>query len=249
MNDRKDAPFSEETLNALADGQFTADERAELLARIEGDKTAADALCQIKRTKALVDSAFAEVPPPPRRARPAAHRGWAVAAMLVMVLLVVALMQIPRSGSGPDARPAGDRFVLLDPEGRGQHPARAEDHETRIVFHVVSSTRNTADELLDEVESVLRYYRARGEKLRVEVVANGAGLDLLRAGLSTRRARIHALAQAYPNLTFVACLNTVQRLKVEKGVEIALLPEATVTDSGVAYVVKLQQEGWIYIQV
>ncbi len=248
MNAGKDAGFSEETLNALADGQYTADEQAELLARLEGDRAAAEALCQIKRTKALVGSAFAEVPPPPRRHRPELRRGWAVAAMLVMALLVAALMQLPLGGrQGAASSPA--RLVLLDPDGRGQHPARAEDHETRIVFHVVSSTRNTADELLDEVESVLRYYRERGEKLRVEVVANGAGLDLLRAGLSQRRARIHALAQAYPNLTFVACLNTVQRLQVEKGVEIALVPEATVTDSGVAYVVKLQQEGWIYIQV
>jgi RNA polymerase sigma-70 factor (ECF subfamily) len=61
--------------------------------------------------------------------------------------------------------------------------------------------------------------------------------------------RISQMVTAYPTLTFVACRNTIQRLKVEKGIEVLLLPEATTTESGVAHVVRRQNEGWIYIQV
>ncbi len=58
-----------------------------------------------------------------------------------------------------------------------------------------------------------------------------------------------ALASNYDNLAFVACQNTINRLRVEKGLEVTLVPEAEVIDSGVSHVVKRQMEGWSYIRV
>jgi len=36
---------------------------------------------------------------------------------------------------------------------------------------------------------------------------------------------------------------------VERGIEVKLIPDAEVIDSGVSHVVKRQREGWSYIRV
>jgi hypothetical protein len=48
---------------------------------------------------------------------------------------------------------------------------------------------------------------------------------------------------------FVACQNTIDRLKSERGISAKLLPEAVVIDSAVAQIMRRQQQGWAYIQV
>ena len=143
----------------------------------------------------------------------------------------------------------GSRFVVLDPEGRGQAPAVTEDEETRIVFHLTNPDPMVAGELLDEVETMLQAYKADGRPLRVEVVSHSDGLELLRKSLTVHESRIHELADDYTNLTFVACKNTINRLRVDHGIEVQLVPDAEITDSGVSHVVKRQKQGWSYIRV
>jgi uncharacterized protein len=142
-----------------------------------------------------------------------------------------------------------DRLVLLDPDGRGQAPATAESQETRIVFHLTTPDQFTAAELLDDVEQMLDTYKEEGKPLRVEIVSNGEGLDFLRESMSMFKDRIHEMSQRYANLTFVACKNTIDRVEVQHGVDVKIVPDAEIINSGVDYVVKRQQEGWIYIRV
>jgi len=47
----------------------------------------------------------------------------------------------------------------------------------------------------------------------------------------------------------VACANTVHRVEVKEGTEVVLLPNAELTESGVAHVVQRQKEGWAYIRI
>ena len=138
---------------------------------------------------------------------------------------------------------------MLDAQGRGQAPATADSEETRIVFHLTNSDQQLAGELLDEVERMLVSYQADRRPLRVEVVSHSDGLTLLRDSLSQHKARIHNMAGRFGNLTFVACRNTIERLRVEHGIEVKLIPDAEVIDSGVSHVVKRQKQGWSYIRV
>jgi intracellular sulfur oxidation DsrE/DsrF family protein len=41
----------------------------------------------------------------------------------------------------------------------------------------------------------------------------------------------------------------MDRLRVEQGIEVRLIPDAEVIDSGVDHVVTRQKEGWSYIRV
>ncbi|MEJ2619870.1 MAG: hypothetical protein P8163_06300 [Candidatus Thiodiazotropha sp.] len=240
--------ISEELLNALVDNEFTPEEQAEKLAQVRRDKVASVELNHLRELKESVRLAYADPPQPnhePYKMK-LLHRPYAIAVSLILFSVGFLLLH---NLSFPMPWSDSERLILLDPIGQGDRPATASDNSMRVVFHVQNIDHISPGELLDDVESLIEDFQARGETIRVEVVAHGDGLGLLRSKLSTEQQRISQMVKAYPTLTFVACLNTIQRLKVEKGIEVLLLPEATTTESGVAHVVRRQKEGWIYIQV
>ena len=236
-------------LNAFVDGELSHDQQAELLEAMRSDPELARQACELGQLKAQLRLAYAEPPRPRQRGVARVGTAWqAIAAGFVLLALGIAGGWMLHANA-PELGIQGKRFVVLDPEGRGQTPAVAADGETRIVFHLTNPDQTVAGELLDDVEAMLTAYQADGRPLRVEVVSHSDGLGLLRERLSQHKGRIQQLAGQYANLTFVACQNTIDRLKLEHGVEVRLVPDAEVIDSGVSHVVKRQREGWSYIRV
>jgi len=121
--------------------------------------------------------------------------------------------------------------------------------QTKILFHLNSNRADSITEALSELENTLQYYERTGQKARIEFVTNGSGLSLLRKDITRHADKIQALQHKYKNLVFVACQNTIDRLKKEHGVTAKLLPGVVVIDSGVAQIMRRQQQGWAYIQV
>jgi len=232
-------------INAYVDGELTPEERLEVLNALRKDPELAREVCELNNLKSQLELAYAQPPGLSGRSAVRKRPAW-----LTLAASVLALAVGVTGGwfAGVNDR-AGDRLVVLDPQGRGQAPATAESDETRIVFHITTPDQLAAGELLDEVETMLQAYQRDGRNLRVEFVSNGDGLDFLRQGLSQHQERIHQLAESYRNLTFVACKNTIDRLQVEQGIEINVLPDAEVIESGVSHVVERQKEGWAYIRV
>ncbi len=237
--------LSDEMLNALIDEEFPPEEKAELLACMQEKPALVEQVCRLRELKDRVRLAYEDVPESAQGPRLAAvRRNWLTVAAGILLLITGLLVGWHLH---PVVEPA--RFVLLDADGQGADPTHLVGDETRIVFHVTNPDMTAAVELLNEVEALLEHYREQQQTLRVEVVAHGEGLGLLRTRLSAHKARIAELAERYPNLTFVACQNTINRLRVEQGIEVVLVPQARRTQSGVAHVVRRQQEGWFYIQV
>jgi len=234
-------------LNAYVDGELSPEQQAELLESMRSDPELARQACELIQLKTQLRLAYMNPPKPQKRTASKANTSWHSIAAGVALLTVGAIGGWLLHSNAQEWRNQSERVVLLDPDGRGQAAAVAE--ETRIVFHLTNSDQTVAGELLDEVEKMLAAYRSEGRPLRVEVVSQSEGLDLLREQLSQHKERIHSLAERYSNLTFVACKNTINRLKVEHGIEIQLIPDAEVIDSGVTHVVKRQREGWSYIRV
>ncbi len=242
--------FTDNELHALVDGELPPERQSELMAIIAADPALARRVCELRHLKAQVHLAYAlpsgdSITREPRKST-AAWPALAAGLLIAVVSGLAGWLLHPAPGI-----PGGttDRLVLLDQDGRGQAPAVAGSEETRIVVHVTNPSMAVAADLLNEVESLLVAYEEQGRPLRLEVISNGPGLALLRESLSTEKQRIHQLAEDHPNLTFVACLNTINRLRVDKGIEVNLVPDAEVTRSGVSRVVKRQKEGWTYIKV
>ena len=232
-------------IHAYVDGELTAEERLEVLAVLRKDPDVAREVCELNNLKSQLELAYAHPPGLGERATVRRRSTWLTLAASVLTLAI----GVTGGWLAGHNDTVADRLVLLDPAGRGQAPATAESEETRIVFHITTPDQLVAGELLDDVESMLQAYQREGRNLRVEIVSNGEGLDFLRQGLSQYQARIHQLAESYRNLTFVACKNTIDRLQVEQGIEINVLPDAEVIESGVSHVVERQKEGWAYIRV
>ena len=243
-------PSDEFELNAFVDGELSADQQAEWLEAMRADPELARQACELGQIKAQIRLAYGSPPQVRRRNADKVRESWrAVAASVTLLAVGLVSGWLLHAGNPGEKTANAGRFVVLDADGRGQAPAVAADEETRIVFHLTNADQTVAGELLDEVEGMLNAYAADGHPLRVEVVSHSEGLDLLRESLSGHKERIHQLAMRFSNLTFVACKNTIDRLKVERGIEVKLIPDAEVIDSGVSHVVKRQREGWSYIRV
>jgi len=227
---------SREMQSAFVDGQLDAAEWAAMLDQIGADPTLRREICELRATKDMVRSAYAGLTPARRARVPAGRwRGWGLAALLVAgIAMGWAAHALIGSGGGGDLA------------GRGASALHGISAD-RILVHVSSGSRETLATALDEVEDLLRSARSAGRKIEVEIVANSSGLDLLRVNASPYLARVAALRREYPNLSFVACHQTIERLR-EKGVAVELLPGVQVAPSALDQVVKRLQRGWVYIR-
>jgi intracellular sulfur oxidation DsrE/DsrF family protein len=124
-----------------------------------------------------------------------------------------------------------------------------EDAPTKILFQINRGSVAALGSALDDIESLAQFYREQHQDARIEVVINGEGLNLVRTDVTVHAERIRRLLQDYDNLTFAACQNTIDRLRREQGIRAQLLPGVIVIDSGVAQIMRRQQQGWAYIQV
>jgi intracellular sulfur oxidation DsrE/DsrF family protein len=127
--------------------------------------------------------------------------------------------------------------------------ASAPTKGVKVMLHLNSGAPDRMKEVLDEAENLLKFYQSTNQIARVEIITNGGGLTLLRSDTTPYAERIKKMYLEYNNLVFVACQNTIDRLKREQGVVAKIVPEAVVIDSAVAQIMRRQQQGWAYIQV
>lgn len=95
--------------------------------------------------------------------------------------------------------------------------------------------------ILNNVENLQKAFGR--ETTEIEVVAHGKGLGLILKTNEAMRERLQLISDAAVH--FAACQNTMHHmnLKMED-----LMPFATTVDSGVAEVVRKQEDGWSYIK-
>lgn len=110
----------------------------------------------------------------------------------------------------------------------------------RVVWQVVESDPALHERLLRQVVNLLADLGPDG--LEVEVVAHGAGLDLLLPG-GPAAAVIGDLQDR--GVVFRACANTLRSRELEPG---DLLAGVLTVPSGVGAIVRRQSQGWSYLR-
>ena len=118
----------------------------------------------------------------------------------------------------------------------------------RIVLHVDDNNPRRMNMVLNNAQNVRAYYKKKGEKVMIEIVAYGPGLHMLRQDTSPVKGRIASMSMEMPNLRFSACGNTLRAMTKKAGKKIPLLEEAKVVPSGVVRLVELQEQGWTYVR-
>lgn len=101
---------------------------------------------------------------------------------------------------------------------------------------------------LNNAKNVLEFYRGKGEKVDIEIVAFGPGLHMLRDDTSPVKPRIAQMALEEPNVKFIACANTHANQSRAEQKQITLISEAKVLPSGVVRLMELQRQGYSYLR-
>lgn len=126
--------------------------------------------------------------------------------------------------------------------------AQAEEVVHKLAIHVDQNDPAVMNLALNNAENVRHYYEAKGEKVQIEIVAYGPGLNMLVAGESPVEERISAMSLESPEITFAACENTHRNMVKKAGKDVPLMSEAVMVPSGVVRLMELQAEGYAYIR-
>ena len=141
----------------------------------------------------------------------------AVAALLASTLPVVRAQQVPLQD-----KPFAEHKIVL----------QLSDNDPRKQALVMSVANN-----------LLKFYDP--DKVAVEVVAFGPGIDLLRSESSSRKQVESLIAQG---VRFDACLNTVDTIERETGKRPDIIPAATPVQVGVGQILSLTENGYTLVR-
>jgi intracellular sulfur oxidation DsrE/DsrF family protein len=124
-------------------------------------------------------------------------------------------------------------------------PTKQEHH---LILQVNTNDPAAMNLALNNATNVTQYYKEMGEKVQIEVVTFGPGLNMLRDDTSPVKARIETLALSSPEISYKACGNTQENMQKAENQSIPIIPQAQLVKSGVIHIMQLQEQGWTYVK-
>lgn len=118
----------------------------------------------------------------------------------------------------------------------------------KVAIHVDEENVSTMNMALNNAANIAKHYGDLGEEVVIEIVTYGPGLHMLRADTSPVKDRIAAMALEMDNISFSACLNTVEAMKQKSQKDVPLISEASVVPSGAVRLMELQKDGYAYLR-
>jgi intracellular sulfur oxidation DsrE/DsrF family protein len=229
--------ISDEILGAYLDEELDADERNALIEDIAGNDDLRRRACEMWQVKQMVRGAY----PLPRqksalagRRPPRAH--WLQALAASVLLLVGSL----------GGWIANDRLVSDDERLLTSQIDTIRAEGGRVVLHLFSDEPVRIEAALRTADRLANSRDRSGRPFRVEFLANGPGLHLLRSGGTPYASRVAALHN-YENVKLVACHEAMERMR-ERGLDVTLLPGVEEAVSAESEMAERLTQGWRYIQ-
>lgn len=238
-----DKNLSHEMLSAFVDNQLELAETNRILQMAGENAELSQQLCELQHMKALVRHAYNNPPAalrPPPRTRQGSWKYQTAAAVLLMVFGAVA-------GWLSHDWHSLENQAVTQANAFPQPSALPNATSDKVILHISSSNPETLKTALDETEDLLNAAQRTKRHVQFEIIANSSGLDLLRTDVSHHARRIAAMQEKYPNLTFLACGQSMERLH-EKGMTVQLLPGTVIATSALDQIVKRLQHGWVYVR-
>jgi intracellular sulfur oxidation DsrE/DsrF family protein len=127
-------------------------------------------------------------------------------------------------------------------------PSTPKTKDHHLILQVNTNDPAAMNLALNNAMNVTEYYKDRAEKVKVEVIAFGPGLHMLREDTSPVKARIETMALSTPEVSFKACGNTQENMHKAENKDIPIIPQAQVVKSGVVRIMQLEEDGWTYVK-
>ena len=131
-----------------------------------------------------------------------------------------------------------------------QTPAQAQDGfaDHYLALYVTDNDPDKMNSALSIASNVSQFYSERGEILEVEIIAFNAGLHMLREDTSPIAERLENFAASMPNVSFVACGNTIDTMSRIEGGEPPIFEFSGYVVAGVARLMELDQMGYTIVK-
>jgi uncharacterized protein len=115
--------------------------------------------------------------------------------------------------------------------------------EHRIVLQLSDNDSRKQGLVISVANNLLKFYDP--DKVAIEVVAFGPGIDLLRSESPNRKAVESLIAQG---VRFDVCLNTVDTIERETGKRPDIIPSAIPVQVGVGQILSLTENGYTLVR-
>jgi intracellular sulfur oxidation DsrE/DsrF family protein len=102
--------------------------------------------------------------------------------------------------------------------------------------------------VLNVAANVSKYYSEKGEEVEIQIVAFNAGMHMLREDTSPVKPRLKSFREGMPNVSFIACDNTLHSMTRSEGKEPVLVPEVQHVEAGVVRLIELAEKGWTIVR-
>jgi len=127
---------------------------------------------------------------------------------------------------------------------------RAEDGIHRLALQISDSDPHKMMGVLNVAANVSRHYSGIGEEVEIRIVAFEAGLHLLRTDTAPEDVarRVRGFGMSMPNVTFVACGNTIDTMERLEGKTIPVIEHAEIVQTGVVALIEAHEAGWTVVR-
>ena len=117
-----------------------------------------------------------------------------------------------------------------------------------LALYVTDNDVDKMNSALSIATNVTKFYGERGEILEVEIIAFNSGLHMLRKDTSPVAGRLESFVASMPNVSFVACGNTIDTMTRIEGAEPPIFDFSAEVVAGVARLMELDEMGYTIIK-
>ncbi len=130
-------------------------------------------------------------------------------------------------------------FLFLSFSIFAQNNKEAAKPEHRIIFQLATGDTTAHKQLIKSLNNILTV----SPTTQIEIVCQGAALDMLTADKSVVQEKIKALTEK--GVVFNACEFAMKERKLDRA---RMIPSAGFVPAGVIEIVSKQEQGWSYIR-
>ena len=238
--------ISEEKLNLFIDEQLDAEEMDAIHKAILEDASLRERVCQLKAVRELVGYAYSEVPASKYaqqqtgRKQPVYYRAIA-ASVLVIVGVLLGWSTYHFTPNAVKAISAENTFQYVANHVAVDHGQR------KIVMHIDSGDLKVVNAALDEADNLLATYRKANTPMKLDIITNKGGINILRPDVSPYLERIQKLI-GDDDVSFFACERSIAKAVKREGVEIRMIDGVTTDKSARELIPERLEKGWVYIK-
>jgi len=184
--------FNEDKLNLFIDGQLDSEEMDEIRHAMLDDKELRERVCQLKAVRELVGYAYSDVPSSPfELTEQNKHRSIFAKAIAASVTLVVGVLlgwsTYEYSPNAVQAVSAENTFQYVANHVNADHQQR------KIILHIDSGDMQVVNAALNEADQLIATYRKANTPIKLDLITNKAGINMLRPGVSPYIERVQKL--------------------------------------------------------